>query len=113
MKKAITIILLFLSLTVYSQSIDSKYKINILSLDYELVNVSSNDFEYYEFWILKKDVSTGFLYLDDILTFNQRKIDFDIILYPEENIIYFLKVKATYEDYVFTNIYKLKSYLYK
>ncbi len=112
MKKLIIIIFIFLSPIIYSQSIDSRYTINVTSLDYELINIQSNSFEYYQFWLLKRNSSTNYITLIEIIEFNQREINFNFIAYPETNVYYYVKVVAINDGYVLNAVYNIKSYTY-
>jgi len=111
MKKILLLLMLAPMLT-FAQSIDSKYTITITSVDYELINIQSDDFEYYQFWFFKRNSTTNYITLIEIVEFNQREIDFDFIAYPEENVYYYVKVIAIRNNYTLNSTYNIKSYVY-
>ncbi len=110
--KKIFLILMLVPMLTFAQSGISKYNISIISIDYELINIQSGDFEYYQFWFFKRNSITNVINFVELIEFNQRNINFDFIAYPEENVYYYVHIIAINNNYTLNHIYNIKSYIY-
>lgn len=99
-KKLLITALMFLCFNSYSQTsnyIDNK-KVNVIRIDRELTNVSSNNFETYYLVILSIDKITNLPVSIITKSFEERELNYDILTLWRDEYYYKLYFYGYYEE---------------